>query len=593
MNSSYSNSSHVHTTHLDLDLRVNFDTKTIKGIARHKIENLDKSKVFVLDTKDLDILKVTKGDKNELEVDYVLGQPDSIYGTPLIVHISPKDKSINIYFKTTPKSEALGWIDKNQTLTGSPFLYTQGEAILTRSWLPIQDVPDNKFTYSADVTVPDSLLALMSASNPQKLNKEGIYHFEMERPISSYLMALAVGDISFRPIGPRCGVYAETPIIGKVKREMSEMPLMLRAAERLCGKYEWGRYDVLVLPNSFPFGGMENPRLTFLTPTVIVGDKSLTSVTAHELAHSWSGNLVTNKTWSDFWINEGWTVYLEHRIMEALKGKEFADMLSVIEWDEYLNDKKYDEKNHKQFLNSLYVKLDGLNPDDGMTSVPYGRGAFFFKTIEQAVGRVKFDAFIKNYFHHFKFQSIDTKEFLTYLRKELKGIDQLVDLDQWVYTADIPQKRYYPDNQRMHEMERLAKLVSKSKKIHQKFYFERKKFVFERDQLSTQEWIHFLRKLPRNSKRKKLALLDKWIDFNSWNNAEIQTEWFLLAIDANYKPAFPAMEKFLGTVGRRKFLQPLYVKLSEKDKANAQRIFEKSKHAYHSVSIATIQEIVK
>lgn len=592
VNSSYSNTDFVRTTHLDLDLQINFASKTIKGIARHQIQNLNHASQFIVDTKELEILKVTKGLENEIEIDYELGAIDSIYGSPLIIDITPKDTIINIYYKTTPSSEALGWIEANQTQTNSPFLYTQGEAILTRSWIPLQDIPSNKITYSADVHVPDSLLALMSASNPQEKNNEGVYHFEMNKPISSYLIALTVGDISFRAIDDRTGVYAETPIVDAVYQEMSDMPKMLKIAEELCGPYEWNRYDVVVLPNSFPFGGMENPMLTFLTPTIIVGDKSLVAVTAHELAHSWSGNLVTNKTWSDFWLNEGWTVYIEHRIMEALHGRDFSDALSVIEWHEYLIDKEYAEKTNQQYLNSLYVELDGLNPDDGMTSVPYGRGAFFFKTLEQAVGRPKFDAFLKKYFEDFKFNTIDTKEFLTYIRSQIKGVDQLINLDEWIYTDKIPSKIYKASTKKMKEMEAIANYLSKHE-IHQHLVIKNKKYQLTREAFTTQEWMHLLRSLPRDMSRKKMSYIDKYIDFNNWNNAEIQTEWFLLSIDANYRPAYPAMEKFLSLVGRRKFLQPLYVKLAEKDKDYARKVFEQSKRSYHSVSISTIEEIVK
>lgn len=594
-NHSYSNAHQIRSKHISLELQVDFHNEVLKGVVRHEIEHVDGSKYFILDTKDLSILKVTKGKQNETEIDYKLEQNDSIFGAPLIVSVGKNDKFINIYYKTNIGSEALGWLDSNQTMTKAPFLYTQGEAILTRSWIPIQDVPSNKITYDATIEVPKNLLALMSATNPQVKNTEGKYHFKMQQPIPSYLIALAVGDISFRKISSNTGVYAETPWVDSVKNELSDLPKMLDYGEKLCGKYVWGRYDVLVLPYSFPFGGMENPTLTFLNPTVIVGDKSLISVIAHELAHSWSGNLVTNDTWEDFWLNEGWTVYLEHRIMESLKGKEYADVLSTIEWHEYIVEKAYYEKQNKHYLLPLKPNLEGKNPDDGMTSVPYGRGAFFFKTMEEKVGRVKFDSFIKKYFEEYRFRTITTDEFLTYLRNEIKGIDKLMNVDEWVFGEKIPEDRFQPKTKKMDTMENLARLVASSPTLAQTIALEKQKYSLDRDQFNTQEWMHFLRRMPRTISLKKMAQLDEWIHFNTWNNSEIQTEWFLLAIDVNYKPAFPAMEKFLGKVGRRKFLEPIYIRLAEteENKTYARKVFKESEKAYHSISRETIEDILR
>lgn len=594
VNHSYSNSDFIRTKHLSLDLKIDFNNKIIKGIARHEIIHLKNTNEFILDTKDLEILKVTKGNKNEIETDYKLAKSDSILGTPLVIEIGKNDKYINVYYKTSANAEALGWLDSNQTMTKKPFLYSQGEAILNRSWIPIQDIPSYRITFEADVHVPKDLMALMSAENPTELTKDGNYHFEMRQAIPSYLIALAVGDISFRKVDERTGVYAETPFVDKAKNELVDMPSMLNAAERMCGKYEWGRYDVLVLPYSFPFGGMENPRLTFLNPTVIVGDKSLISVTAHELAHSWSGNLVTNKTWSDFWLNEGWTVYLEHRIMEALNDRDYAETLSIIEWQEYQSEREYYTKEHKEYLLSLYVKLQGLNPDDGMTSVPYGKGAFFFKTIESWVGRRAMNEFIKKYFHDFKFSTIDTKTFLSYLRKSFKGIDRVINVNEWVFGPGTP-NAYVATSKSLTKMLGLASEVAKSEVLKPSIVWKNKHYSWKRETFNTQEWLMFLRALPRDLSNKTMSYLDKYVHFDSWNNAEIQTEWFLLSISSNYRPAYPAIEKFLGHVGRRKFLQPLYIKLAETEgnKEFAREVFERSKKSYHNVAVLTIEDILK
>lgn len=594
-NHSYSNTDQIRSKHIALDLQVDFQNKILKGVARHEIEHVGNSNYFILDTKKLSILKVTVGSGKEKEVDYKLEMNDSILGSPLIIKVDKSDKFVNVYYRTNPSSEALGWLDTAQTMSKKPFLYTQGEAILTRSWIPIQDVPSNKITYDAHISVPKDLLALMSATNPQEKNTTGKYSFKMQQPIAPYLIALAVGDITFKKVSNNTGVYAETPWVNAVKKEMEDMPKMLVAAERLCGKYVWGRYDILVLPYSFPFGGMENPRLTFLNPTVIVGDKSLISVTAHELAHSWSGNLVTNETWEDFWLNEGWTVYIEHRIMESLKGSEYNDILSTIEWHEYLVEKDYYKEQGKDYLLSLKPKLDGKNPDDGMTSVAYGRGAFFFKTIEEKIGRTKMNAFVKKYFEDFRFRTVNTEEFLKYLRNEIKGIDNLMNIDEWVYGSKIPDVRFVPKTDKMDVMQELAEAIAQSKVLTSTIRLKNKNYKIERNNFSTQEWLQLLRTMPRTISLKTMAELDKLIDFNSWNNAEIQTEWFLLAIDVDYQPAFPALETFLSKVGRRKFLEPLYVRLTKtpQNKAFAKTVFDKYKTAYHSVSAETVSEILK
>ena len=306
-------------THLDWDATVDFGNKTITGIASFNIRTSQEASEIVLDTKDLDVSKVTV-DGSQDPVQYSLGDPHQHMGQALRIPITPQTQTIQVYYQTRQGAEALQWLEPVQTAGKThPFLFTQSQAILARSWIPIQDSPGIRFTYSAKVKVPSDLLALMSAENPTEMNQTGEYTFQMNQPIPAYLMALAVGNVTFSPVGERTGVYAEPSEIEGAVYEFGEMEDMLIAAEGLYGPYKWERYDLIILPPSFPFGGMENPRLTFATPTIIAGDRSLTSLVAHELAHSWSGNLVTNKTWNDFWLNEGFTSYFENRIMEAVR----------------------------------------------------------------------------------------------------------------------------------------------------------------------------------------------------------------------------------------------------------------------------------
>ena len=390
----------------------------------------------MLDTRDLTIEKVTLG-KEEKPAAFSLSTANGVFGRKLSIAIDKNTALVNVYYQTSPQAAALQWLNPEQTAgKEQPFLFSQSEAILARTWLPCQDSPGIRFTYNATVTVPKGYLALMSAENPQQVNESGTYTFAQKKPIPAYLMAIAAGNIVFRSLGTRTGVYAEPATIEKAHYEFAQMQDMLVAAEKLYGPYEWGRYDVLVLPPSFPFGGMENPCLTFATPTVLAGDRSLVSLVAHELAHSWSGNLVTNATWNDFWLNEGFTVYFENRIMEAIEGPEYADMLTQIGRDDLAETMA--EMGNTNPDTQLKLKLDGRNPDDGMTDIAYEKGFFLLKTIENAVGREKFDAFLKKYFADHAFKTSNTEDFLAYLKKELfagneKAYEQL-HIEDWIQT---------------------------------------------------------------------------------------------------------------------------------------------------------------
>ncbi|HRP00985.1 MAG TPA: M1 family aminopeptidase/hydrolase, partial [Flavobacteriales bacterium] len=371
---------------------------------------------IILDTDALEIAKVTVNGK---EVPVLLGAP-SILGRALHIPIDSNSNTIAVTYRTTEGARALQWLSPQQTADRThPFLFTQGQAILTRTWMPVQDSPGIRITYDATVRVPKELMAVMSASNPQVRSADGVYTFHMEQPIPAYLIALAVGDIEFRPLGERCGVYAERSVVDKAAWEFADTERMLQAAEALYGPYRWGRYDVIVLPPSFPFGGMENPRLTFATPTIIAGDRSLTALIAHELAHSWSGNLVTNATWNDFWLNEGFTVYFENRISEALYGPDHAGMLQILGRQDLQGSLEHMHATGHAEDTHLRLHLDGRDPDDGMTDIAYEKGFAFLKLLESKVGRERFDAFLRGYFDRFAFQSMTTDKFLAYLDEEL------------------------------------------------------------------------------------------------------------------------------------------------------------------------------
>lgn len=598
---SFSNTSQIRTTHIDLEIDVNFDNKTIYGVARHTMERLKDTDTAIFDINGPEIQKVTLGKKgSEEETDFIIGTPKEYIGQPLSIKIKKDTKYINIYYKTTENAAALDWLEPSLT-TGKkhPYLYTQGQAILTRSWIPVQGTPANRITYTADVTVPKDLMALMSASNPKVKSADGKYHFEMKQPIPVYLIALAVGNLEYRSLGTNCGVYSEPEMIGKVAWEFADMPKMITAAESLYGPYKWEQYDVIVLPYSFPFGGMENPRLTFANPTLIAGDRSAVSVIAHELAHSWSGNLVTNATWDDFWLNEGFTVYFENRIMESLYGKETADMLALIEFQEL-------EKSIQEFVESgnakdTHLKLDlkDRNPDDGMTDIAYVKGAFFLKTLENTVGRAKFDHFLKSYFNDHQFQTLTTEQFREYLNTYLLGPEKITfNTDEWLYKPGIPKNCLKIVSPRFERVQLLADKFAHGEDIFKqpkKRKGKKREPALNRDQYTPQEWQAFIRRLPSKMAPEKLAIIDEKLHFSNWGNAEVATEWYCLSIRSGYKAVRPALKRFLMRTGRRKFIKPLYETLKENpdDLAWATVVYTEARPNYHPVAVGTIDEILQ
>jgi len=573
--------------HLDLDIKVDFDTQTISGKASWKIDNISKGNEIIFDENTLNITKVTLGDE-EKETKFELGAAVEFHGKPLHITIEANTTKVNIYYSTTKDAVALQWLNPQQTADKKkPFVFSQGESIWSRTWIPCQDSPGIRFTYNAKVTVPKDLLAVMSASvNPQQKNDTGVYTFKQDKAIPSYLMAIAVGDIAFQSIDNRTGVYAEPSILKKAAWEFAELGKMVGAAEKLYGPYRWGRYDVLVLPPSFPYGGMENPNLTFLTPGVIAGDRSLTSLLAHELGHSWSGNLVTNATWDDIWLNEGFTTYVEHRIGEEIFGKKEAEMQDVLTRKDL--DDNIAEYGATNPDTRLKVSLTNRNPDDGISQIPYVKGYNFLKVIEEAVGREKFDPFIKNYFDAHAFQSITTEDFVKYLKENLikddKALADKIKLDDWIYKPGVPSNITTPSSEDFTAIDNIQKnwrttgVKGLSSKIK-----------------STTEKQHFIDYLPADITVEEMAAIDNEFNFTKNGNFVIKRQWFVQAIRHQYKTAYPVIEQFMIATSRTGSLMTLYKELvkTPEGKTWAKQIFEKAKSGYHATTVQAVEGLLK
>ncbi len=572
--------------HIAMELTVDFESERIGGVAVLDIETYNGAKQLCLDTWALNIMSVRLDGKNGPETGWTLGDSLDLIGRPLLIDIEPETRRVAIEYATGEDARGVQWLAPAQTLSGRyPFLYTQSQAILARSWVPCQDTPEVRITYSARVKTPPELLALMSARNPKEKSANGVYNFEMKQPIPPYLLALAVGELEYRAVSERCGVYAEPDLVDEALWEFIDMERMTKAAEALYGPYLWEQFDVLVLPPSFPYGGMENPRLTFATPILVAGDRSLVATIAHELAHSWSGNLVTNATWEDSWLNEGFTTYFERRIMETLYGRGESEMHALLGRKEIEDEIAAAEEGSLD--TALYIPLEGRDPDQYIGWSVYEKGYLFLRLLEETYGREKFDAFLREYFNAHAFQTMTTARFLEYLDAELiKGDAEMaarLRVDEWVYQAHIPDNAPRALSPRFdHAAQQAATFLAGTKASE-----------LETDRWSSSQWQHFLENLNRPLTTRQLDDLAQTFRFTN-ANGEVQRSWYLLVIDNDYQADFGAMEKFLTRYGRRWLLRPIYTKLAETEdgKKTARRIYRQARPRYHSATQTTIDNIL-
>ncbi|MCG7348359.1 M1 family metallopeptidase [Sphingomonas sp. ACRSK] len=570
-------------THVDLDLVADFASRTMRGTATLDILARSDAREIVLDDKGLVITRITDGASKPLK--WTVGAEDPYKGAALTVAIG-KARRIVITYSSSPDARALGWLPPELTAgKRKPYLFSQGQAINNRSWIPTQDSPGIRQSWSASITVPADLVAVMSG---ERLTPEGEaagegqrrYRFRMDRNVPPYLIALAVGDIGFRAVDTRTGVFTEPTDLDRTASELSDTGKMVTTAEALYGAYRWGRFDVLVLPPSFPFGGMENPTLTFATPTIITGDKSNVDVIAHELAHSWSGNLVTNATWSDSWLNEGFTTYFENRIDEALYGKERAATLADLSWDDLERDLK--EAKPEQ------TRLHG-DPEGTFGQLDYTKGSTFLRTIEYTVGRARWDAYLRSYFDRHAFQPQTSANFLKDLRTNLiqgdRALEEKLQLDAWVYQPGLPANAVHVKSATLAKIDQMLERVNGGAPFAS----------IDTSRWSTQEWLRFLNGLPRQQSAARLAELDQAFRLSTSTNAYIRSAWLVLAIGNRYQPAIASAEQFLPSVGRNLLITPVYRALKAQGDWGmpvARRIFDRARAGYHPVTAGAIAQLL-
>ncbi|MGX7952089.1 M1 family metallopeptidase [Tsuneonella sp. HG249] len=577
-------------THLDLDIALDFAAKAVGGTATLDVMAAAGATELVLDSNGLGISRVTDAGGGELP--FAIGKGVEGKGGPLIVKIGPgsERRRITIQYTAAPGAEALQWLAPEQTAGKThPFLFSQGQPILNRSWIPTQDSPGIRQTWRARVTAPKPLTVVMSGlkvGDTEDLGDRRAFTYAMDKPVAPYLIAIAAGDIAFQSLGPRSGAWAEPATLAAAANETADTERMIDAAEALYGPYRWGRYDMIVLPPAFPYGGMENPTLTFLTPTFIAGDRSLNGLVAHELAHSWSGNLVTNANWADSWLNEGTTSYFENRIIEALYGTKRARQEAALSYADM--EAVFAEEGTADLETALHLPDSVAGPDAGHSGIIYDKGAVFFRTVETIAGRERFDAWLRQWFDNHAFEPATSAMLLADLNTNLvKGdaaLAQRLQLDRWIYQPGVPDNAVRPDPAAFAEIDAAAAAYAAGGPLPSNW-----------SRWTSAERQRFLAKVPGDRSSAQLAELDQALGLSTTGNNEVLFLWLKLALANRYEPAVPLAEEFLTRVGRNKFVAPLFETLMGEGawgQALATRIYASTRPGYHSMTRGNVDKIV-
>ena len=585
---SYARYDQVKTRGLHIDLKADFEKKTLSGFAELSLDWVDKSaRTLDLDTRELSISKIEApgADGKWVHVKYTLDKADEAKGQALRIALAGQPQKVRIHYRTAPTASALQWLTPAQTLSGKrPFMFSQSQSIDARSWVPVQDTPAVRFTYTARIDAPQGLRVVMGAENDPKATGKGGWRFRMPQAIPSYLLAIGIGEMDVRTLGARSGVYAEPKRVTAAAYEFADTEKMIGAAEQLYGPYRWGRYDMLVLPPSFPYGGMENPRLTFLSPTMIAGDRSLNDLIAHELAHSWSGNLVTNASWKHFWLNEGFTTYVTTRILEAMYGEEVAAMNLQVEQEEALASLA----GIAPAKQALVTRGPDTSPadyaDEGLV---YPKGAWLLRTLETRAGRALFDPFLRGWFDQHAFQSVTTDQFVDYLRKNLLAKNPKVmseaELTEWLYVPGIPASAPRIKSARLTALD--VKIAAWLKGTLPTAQLDAKGW-------HAIEWIKFANDIDGKATAAQLKELDQAYQLGTTSNNEVAYRFYRAAIKAGYRDIRAPLGRFLSSVGRQKMVLPLYTELRKnpQDKAWAEAMYKKARASYHPATQKSVDK---
>lgn len=597
--------------HTDLNLSVSFEKSAISGSVTFQLKKLhegkNKSDELHLDTSYLDVQEVhIDGSKADFQIE----QRKEPLGSRLVINnASCNDNfTLNIQFRTTDKCTALQWLNSKQTKGGKPYVFSQLEAIHARSLFPCFDTPSVKSTFTASIESP--LPVVFSGIRIEDTSKDtNIYRFEQKVPIPAYLIGIASGDLSSAPIGPRSTVYTEPFRLKDCQWEFeNDVEKFIQTAEKIIFEYEWGTYDILVNVDSYPYGGMESPNMTFATPTLIAHDRSNIDVIAHELAHSWSGNLVTNCSWNHFWLNEGWTVYLERRIIGAIHGEPTRHFSALIGWSDLQN--SIDSMKDPERFSTLVQNLnDNTDPDDAFSTVPYEKGFNLLFHLETILGgKAEFDPFIRHYFKKFAKKSLDTFQFLDTLYEfypEKKEILDSVDWETWLYKPGMPPRPHFITALADNVYQLADKWVEMAQHLKTTEDFRSEFNAIDIKDFNSNQFVLFLETLTQNGHSNKKpkdfdwakfpvasrALLDIYQDnIVKSQNAEVVFKMFKFQIFAKLQEEYKHLADWLGTVGRMKFVRPGYRLLNSVDRRLALATFDKFKDTYHPICKALVKQ---
>jgi leukotriene-A4 hydrolase len=580
---SYADLTQGKITHIDLRIKADFEAHILEIEADYQLAEPVSGSLF-LDSVEIDLKQATA---NGQDLEWEFDEQDELLGECLHLKGLNSVSAFTLTFNTSPEARALQWLPAVQTAGGKhPFLYSQCQAIHARSIFPCQDTPSVRFTFTAEVEVPKALTAVMAAEQvvvAEERGEQRLFHFKMPQPIPAYLFAIGAGNLVFRELGPRTGIYAEPELIESAAWEFAENEAKIVEAEKLLGPYLWGRYDLLILPPSFPYGGMENPRLTFLTPTAILGNRGQTNLITHELAHAWTGNLVTNATWEDFWLNEGWTTYAETRITEILEGVEIAALMAV--YDEQRLFEVIDRVGVESTLTQLKVPSEGRDPDTTVTIIPYYKGCFFLKECEYAVGRERFDAFIQKYMGKYQFQSLTTEGFLDFLKQELPEVFEKVNVQEWVYQPGLTGKRNRPQSALYDDVRRAVEAYKQGTRP-------------TREQVA--DWhryqiLSFLQMLPKQMPIEDCKYFEEILDLKNKNDAGHYMHFYVICIASGDQEILPRIEEFIGKIGRLIISETIFRAMIASDWArpHARPMFEAVRERHHKITVHVINNLLE
>ena len=578
---SYADTDQPRTSRVDLSLRVDFGERRLRGEATLLFVRPDGGPLD-LDTRDLSIEQVT--DLSGRPLPFTLHPAEPIFGSRLRIQLPNESEGVRVRYATSANASALQWLDPAQTAGGKhPYLFSQCQAIHARSVAPLQDSPRFRIRYTAQLTVPQELKALMAAASLGRVQAgpgEATDKFEMPQPIPPYLLALAVGDLATLPLSPRCAVWAEPSVVEAAAWEFADVEQIMAAAESLFGPYDWDRFDLLVMPPSFPYGGMENPRLTFLTPSLLAGDRSLVTVVAHELAHAWTGNLVTNASADDFWLNEGFTVYAERRILEALHGRDSSELHASIGRHDL--ESALGRFASRPELTRLRNDLRGVDPDDAFSSVPYEKGYLLLRHLEETAGRPAWDAFLKGWLQKFRFQSVSTLDFLDALEEALPELGARAQVAEFLYEPGVPPFAPRAQSARLGEVQALASRAAAGHAAEA-----------ELAALTPVELLLLLQALPEGTSAEAIATLRAQLRPES-RSLEIQVAWLIAALRAGDEPALEHAARVLASTGRMKYLRPIFTELAHRPGTRplARAAYEKLRATYHPIAQQSLERLL-